>query len=113
MKNFSRTVLLKGINFFEGEIDGKVIVSAVAHVEEELDLSKNNAKGCRTVEYKVVDIAKVKALMTSSVLIPCESEIVFTMVTTKRAQTIGVESITPTKQGQIDAAALLKSQKTA
>ena len=53
---------MTGLGFFEGDIDGKEIKSGSIFIESNLDESKGNSKGMRTVEHKV-DMDVVKALM--------------------------------------------------
>lgn len=45
----SQSVVIKGVSFFDGVIDGQAIKSGTIHLEEALDESGGNNKGFRTI----------------------------------------------------------------
>jgi hypothetical protein len=93
MNGFVRKDVIKGVTFFDGEIDGKHIQSGACFIEEPLDASKGRAKGFRTVEYKTSDAEVIKPVMHLE--FPISAEVQFELLTSKRGQSIVVRSIKP------------------
>ncbi|KAF7600096.1 MAG: hypothetical protein CGU28_02190 [Candidatus Dactylopiibacterium carminicum] len=95
MSGFKRNDIIKGANFFTGEIDGKQMDSGAIWIEEPLDESRGTSKGWRTVEYRCASSQIVKNLMEMQ--FPISAEVHFELVTGKRDQKITVVEIVPIK----------------
>ncbi|TAK75876.1 MAG: hypothetical protein EPO12_17840 [Aquabacterium sp.] len=93
MNGFQKTSIIKGVAFFADKIDGQDINVGSIFIEEELDTSKGNAKGFRTVEYRADSADVVKPLMHLE--FPITGEVHFRMQVTKRNHQIIVEAVKP------------------
>lgn len=93
MDGFVKTSVIKGIAFFADKIEGQDVNVGSVFIEEQLDESKGNAKGFRTVEYKAASAEVVRPLMNLE--FPISGEVHFRMLVSKRAHQIVVEAIKP------------------
>lgn len=69
MNGFVCKDVIKGVIFFDGEIDGKYIQFGVCFIEEFFDVSKGWVKGFWMVEYKISDVEVIKFVMYFEFLI--------------------------------------------
>jgi hypothetical protein len=93
MNGFIRRDVIKGVSYFEGDIDGNRIESGACFIEEPLDVSKGRSKGFRTVEYKLKEIEIAKGLINFDY--PLSAEVHFELLTTKRGQSIVISAVKP------------------
>jgi hypothetical protein len=82
-----------GLGFFDGDIDGKNIKSGSIFIEDDLDESKGNSKGKRTVEHKC-DADIVKLLMQQNEF-PMYADVKFGSQVTRGAQKFVVVGVRP------------------
>jgi hypothetical protein len=92
MNEWKKQLIVKGVSFFDGEIDGKRIESGSVFIEEELDARNGNAKGIRTVDYKTTAAVVKKAIHNE---FPCTCDVTFGMKTTKNGNTVEVRELVP------------------
>lgn len=84
----TQKVVIKGVSFFDGEIDGKKIKSGSLHIEEAFGSADPNSKGFKTVQYSVADPELVRPFMQS--LFPVHAEVDFEINATKAGTKINV-----------------------
>jgi len=60
---FETEVVVQGVTFFNGVIDGKELDSGAVFILEELDQKNGNAAGSRTTENKTANSEIVKRIM--------------------------------------------------
>lgn len=72
METYEKEQVVHGVAFFDGEIDGKKLNSGTLFVKQEMDNSRGNAKGERTVEKKCDNSEIVKKLMHLEFPIKCK-----------------------------------------
>jgi hypothetical protein len=89
---WNKQLIIKGVAFFDGVIDGKEIKSGSVFIEEQLDESNKTAKGFRTVEYKTTPDV-VKRVIANE--FPINADVTFGMKVTKGGNTVLVEDIKP------------------
>lgn len=87
------TMIVKGVSFFDGSIDGKEFNSASVFIEEQMDESKGNSKGYRTVEHKCTSADVVKRVIHNG--FPAKCEIVLDLIVKKGTQSFMVTDIRP------------------
>ena len=87
----TQKVVIKGVSFFDGEIDGKKIKSGSLHIEEAFGASDPNSSGFKTVPYSVADPENCRGLMTRE--FPIHAEIDFEINATKAGTKINVVGI--------------------
>jgi hypothetical protein len=92
METFEKKQIIKGVSFFDGVIDGKEIRSGVVFIEHQLDESKGNAKGFRTVELKA-DCEAVKMVINQDY--PLNANVLYEMRVSKGSHTMTIVRIDP------------------
>lgn len=68
---FEKEQVISGVSFFDGNIDGKQLNSGTLFILQELDASRSNAKGQRTVEKKCDSAEIVKKLIHHEFPLKC------------------------------------------
>lgn len=92
----TQKVVIKGVSFFDGEIDGKKIKSGSLHIEESFSSADQNSKGFKTVPYTVADPEHVRHLMQRE--FPIHAEVDLEINATKAGTKINIVSIREGKQ---------------
>ena len=92
METFVKQQVVKGVSFFDGEIDGKSVKSGSVFIESQMDEKSGTAKGFRTVEYKT-NIDVVKPIIHLE--FPINAEVHYAMKVTKGNNTMVIEQIKP------------------
>lgn len=99
MSGFTRNDVIKGINFFHGDIDGSTIDVGKIFIEEPLSEARGTSKGFRTVEYKTADSGAVRAI--SHLEFPLTAEVQYELkASSKGAAMVTVLSIKPMGKAQ-------------
>jgi len=80
---FNSEVVVNGVTYFLGVIDGKELDSGTMFILEELDTKNGNAAGTRTTENKCVDSALVKNILDRGVSFPSKFKLVYERQVTK------------------------------
>lgn len=93
METYEKEQVVHGVAYFDGEIDGKKLNSGTLFVKQEMDNSRGNAKGERTVEKKCDSAEIVKRLMHLEFPIKCR--IVYEERVSKSAERLIVIDCTP------------------
>ena len=89
---FEKDQIVEGVTFFVGTIDGKNLNSGTVFIKSEIDTSKGNAKGCRTVEYKT-DSEVVKKIIHNEYPLRCR--ITYEMKVTKASNSMVIVDVKP------------------
>ncbi len=90
METFTKSQVVSGVSFFDGNIDGKEIKSASVFIESAMD--KGNAKGRRTVEFKCLDADVVKRVFDKD--FPAQCEVEYGLQVSKGAHSMVVTKLT-------------------
>lgn len=96
---FEKEQVVKGVTFFEGAIDGKQLNSGTVFIESELDVSKGNAKGVRTVEYKADSSEVIKRVMHNE--FPGKFKVFYEMRVTKSSNQMVIVDLRPTGSARL------------
>ncbi len=72
MSGFTRKDVIKGVNFFVGNVDGTDYNNGKIFIEEPLVEKNGSSKGFRTVEYKCENSTPVKAIIHNEFPLTCE-----------------------------------------
>lgn len=86
-------VKVTGVQFYNGEIDGKGIDSGKIFIEERLDFTTGRAKGTATQVYSVGKSEFIKTLMHHDFPLVCEVE--FNRLTTGKVSKTIITKVTP------------------
>lgn len=86
-------MVVKGVSFFEGQIDGKQMSSASIFVEEKMDEKSGTAKGFRTVEHKCVNADVIKRVFNND--FPMSAEVSLELLVKKGTQSFVVTALKP------------------
>lgn len=92
MNNWDKQLTVKGVTFFDGDIDGKRVQSGTVYIEEQMDEKSGNAKGFRTVEYKTTPDV-VKRVIHND--FPITAQVFFSMKVTKNANVVQIDELKP------------------
>ncbi len=90
---FEKDQVVDGVAFFDGTIDGKTLNSGTVFIKSELDTSKGNAKGFRTVEYKADSADVIKPVLHNE--FPLRCKVIYEMRVTKSSNQMVIAKITP------------------
>lgn len=96
---FEKDQVVSGITFFDGNIDGKALNSGTIYILNELDTSRDNSKGSRTVETKCDSSEVVKRLMHLE--FPLKCKVTYELRVTKAAEKMVVVDCKPLGSARI------------
>jgi hypothetical protein len=96
---FEKDQVVEGVAFFFGDIDGKQLNSGTIFIKSELDQSKGNAKGFRTVEYKADNSEVIKRVLHNEFPVRCK--VTYEMRVTKSSNQMIVVDIKPIGSAKI------------
>lgn len=90
MNTWNKPVIVKGVSFFDGVIDGKEIKSGTVYIEEQMDEKAGTSKGFRTVAFPSTPEA-VKKVFDNE--FPINADVTFSMKVTKNANIVQVDAM--------------------
>lgn len=96
---FEKDQVVDGVAFFDGNIDGKQLNSGTVFIKSELDNSKGNAKGFRTVDYKADSGDVIKRVVHHE--FPLRCRVTYEMRVTKSANQMVIVDIKPIGSAKI------------
>lgn len=100
-ERFEKEQVVNGVSFFEGAIDGKNLSSGTLFILQELDDSKGNAKGQRTVEKKCDSAEVVKRIVHND--FPLKCRVVYEERVSKSAEKLIVVECVPLGSARLPA----------
>ncbi len=111
MNGFDKQVVIRGVKFFSGNIDGKDIESGKFYVDEQIDETAGNAKGMYTVEYSApCELAKMAMTLDFPVTASCHFSMKLVNAGNGKAHKLTIDRFQPVKISLDD---LLRSRPAA
>lgn len=99
---FETEVVVAGVSFYNGVIDGKELDTGTFFISEELDTSNQNANGSRTTENPAANSEVVKRVIKNT--FPCKFRLVYERKVTKGSEKLIVIDARPISAPQQKAA---------
>lgn len=109
MSEFKRTDIIKGVNYFQGNIDGEAINSGSIHVEEAMSVERGTAAGSRTVGFPCLNGDIAKYLVETSKSWPITAEVTYELNVTGKTHKLVVRHVKPISTAQPQPAAQPKA----
>jgi hypothetical protein len=98
MNGFDKVVVIRGVKFFSGNIDGKDIESGKFFVDEQLDEVNGTAKGMYTVEYGApCELAKAAMTLEFPVTASCHFSMKQVNAGNGKAHKLTIDRFSPQK----------------
>lgn len=103
MNGFDKTVVIRGVKFFSGTIDGKDIESGKFYVDEQIDETAGNAKGMYTVEYSApCELAKASMTLDFPMTANCHFSMKQVNAGSGKAHKLTIDRFHPVKNALDD-----------
>lgn len=95
MSEFKRTDIIKGVNYFQGNVDGTQIDSGSIHVEEAMAVEKGQCAGTRTVAFPCLSGDLPKFLIETTKSWPITAEVTYGLNVTGKSHKLVVHHVRP------------------